>query len=45
MSPMFRYFLGFQLAPDRAGWLARPLPPGSGELFAGLKPQEYHHTH
>src|SRR3546814_1956166 len=21
MSPMFRYFLGFQLATDRAGWL------------------------
>src|SRR3546814_1920655 len=25
MSPMFRYFLGFQLATDRAGWLARRL--------------------
>ncbi|NYF30478.1 2'-5' RNA ligase family protein [Sphingopyxis sp. JAI108] len=44
MSPMFRYFLGFQLAPDRAGWLARQLPPVSGDLFAGLKPQYYHLT-
>ncbi len=25
MDPMFRYFLGFQVAADRAGWLARPL--------------------
>src|SRR3546814_16488080 len=44
MSPMFRYFLGFQLAADRAGWLARPLPPVSGDLFAGLKPQNSHLT-
>src|SRR3546814_16426725 len=44
MSPMFRYFLGFQLAADRAGWLARQLPPVSGDLFAGLKPQTYHLT-
>lgn len=44
MSPMFRYFLGFQLAADRAGWLARQLPPVSGDLFAGLKPQNYHLT-
>lgn len=44
MSPMFRYFLGFQLATDRAGWLARQLPPVSGDLFAGLKPQNYHLT-
>lgn len=44
MDPMFRYFLGFQLAADRAGWLARQLPPVSGDLFAGLKPQLYHLT-
>src|SRR3546814_7345543 len=44
MSPMFRYFLGFQLATDRAGWLARRLPSVSGDLFAGLKPQNYHLT-
>src|SRR3546814_18601714 len=44
MSPMFRYFLGFQLAADRAGGLARQLPPVSGDLFAGLKPQNYHLT-
>ena len=42
MTPMFRYFLGFQVAADRAGWLARQLPPVSGDLFAGLKPQNYH---
>src|SRR3546814_20159401 len=42
MSPMFRYFLGFQLATERAGWLARRLPSVSGDLFAGLKPQNYH---
>ena len=40
MSPMFRYFLGFQLAADRAGWLARQLPPVSGDLFAGLTSAE-----
>jgi len=44
MDPMFRYFLGFQVTPDRAGWLARQLPPVSGDLFAGLKPQLYHLT-
>ncbi|MBO9695303.1 MAG: hypothetical protein J7499_03810 [Sphingopyxis sp.] len=44
MDPMFRYFLGFQVAADRAGWLARQLPPVSGDLFAGLKPQNYHLT-
>lgn len=44
MDPMFRYFLGFQLTADRAGWLARQLPPVSGDLFAGLKPQNYHLT-
>jgi hypothetical protein len=44
MGPMFRYFLGFQVAADRAGWLARQLPPVSGDLFAGLKPQFYHLT-
>lgn len=44
MDPMFRYFLGFQVAADRAGWLARQLPPVSGDLFAGLKPQNYHVT-
>lgn len=44
MAPMFRYFLGFQVAADRAGWLARQLPHGSGDLFAGLKPQLYHLT-
>jgi len=44
MTPMFRYFLGFQVAADRAGWLARQLPPVSGDLFAGLKPQNYHLT-
>lgn len=44
MSPMFRYFLGFQVPADRAGWLARQLPPVSGDLFAGLKPQNYHLT-
>ncbi|SEH16722.1 2'-5' RNA ligase [Sphingopyxis sp. YR583] len=44
MDPMFRYFLGFQVAADRAGWLARQLPPVSGDLFAGLKPQHYHLT-
>lgn len=44
MDPMFRYFLGFQVAVDRAGWLARQLPPVSGDLFAGLKPQFYHLT-
>ncbi|OHD07707.1 MAG: hypothetical protein A3E77_07865 [Sphingopyxis sp. RIFCSPHIGHO2_12_FULL_65_19] len=44
MDPMFRYFLGFQVAADRAGWLARQLPPVSGDLFAGLKPQLYHMT-
>lgn len=41
---MFRYFLGFQVAADRAGWLARQLPPVSGDLFAGLRPQLYHLT-
>ncbi|MBL0915228.1 MAG: hypothetical protein IBJ13_06860 [Sphingopyxis sp.] len=41
---MFRYFLGFQVPADRAGWLARQLPPVSGDLFAGLKPQHYHLT-
>ena len=44
MDPMFRYFLGFQVAADRAGWLARQLPPVAGDLFAGLKPQNYHLT-
>ncbi len=44
MDPMFRYFLGFQVAADRAGWLARRLPPVPGDLFAGLKPQNYHLT-
>lgn len=44
MDPMFRYFLGFQVSTDRAGWLARQLPPVSGDLFAGLKPQLYHLT-
>ncbi len=44
MDPMFRYFLGFQVAADRAGWLARQLPAVSGDLFAGLKPQLYHLT-
>jgi 2'-5' RNA ligase len=44
MDPMFRYFLGFQVAADRAGRLARQLPPVSGDLFAGLKPQNYHLT-
>lgn len=44
MTPMFRYFLGFQVPADRAGWLARQLPPVSGDLFAGLKPQNYHVT-
>lgn len=44
MDPMFRYFLGFQVAADRAGWLARQLPPVAGDLFAGLKPQLYHLT-
>lgn len=44
MDPMFRYFLGFQVPTDRAGWLARQLPSVSGDLFAGLKPQLYHLT-
>ena len=44
MSPMLRYFLGFQVPADRAGWLTRQLPPVSGDLFAGLKPQLYHLT-
>ncbi|WP_257545579.1 2'-5' RNA ligase family protein [Sphingopyxis sp. DBS4] len=44
MAPMFRYFLGFQVAAERAGWLARQLPQVSGDLFAGLKPQLYHLT-
>lgn len=44
MNPMFRYFLGFQVPTDRAGWLARRLPPVAGDLFAGLKPQNYHLT-
>lgn len=44
MTPMFRYFLGFQVAADRAGWLARQLPPVPGDLFAGLKPHHYHLT-
>lgn len=44
MGPMFRYFLGFQVNADRAGWLARQLPPVPGDLFAGLKPQSYHLT-
>jgi hypothetical protein len=44
MAPMFRYFLGFQVAAERAGWLARQLPQFSGDLFAGLKPQLYHLT-
>ncbi|WP_374525955.1 2'-5' RNA ligase family protein [Sphingopyxis sp.] len=44
MTPMFRYFLGFQVPVDRAGWLARQLPAVSGDLFAGLKPQNYHLT-
>lgn len=44
MTPMFRYFLGFQVAADRAGWLARHLPHVPGDLFAGLKPQLYHLT-
>ncbi|HWW56719.1 MAG TPA: hypothetical protein VN047_07480 [Sphingopyxis sp.] len=44
MDPMFRYFLGFQLAADRAGWLARQLPRVPGDLFAGLSPYRYHLT-
>lgn len=44
MDPMFRYFLGFQVPADRAGWLARRLPAGTGDLFAGLKPRHYHLT-
>ena len=44
MTPMFRYFLGFQVPTDRAGWLARQMPPVAGDLFAGLKPQLYHLT-
>lgn len=44
MDPMFRYFLGFQVPADRAGWLARQLPPTPADLFAGLKPQHYHLT-
>ncbi|HEY0597860.1 hypothetical protein [Sphingopyxis sp.] len=41
---MFRYFLGFQVSADRAGWLARQLPAVPDDLFAGLKPQLYHLT-
>ena len=41
---MFRYFLGFQVPIDRAGWLARQLPAAPADLFAGLKPQNYHLT-
>ena len=44
MTPMFRYFLGFQVPAARAGWLARQMPPVAGDLFAGLKPQLYHLT-
>ena len=44
MAAMFRYFLGFQVPADRTGWLARHLPAVSGDLFAGLKPQNYHLT-
>lgn len=43
MDPTFRYFLGFQVAADRAGWLARRLPP-TGDMFAHLKPHLYHLT-
>lgn len=35
MGPMFRYFLGFQVNADRAGWLARQLPPVPDDLLAG----------
>src|SRR3546814_10294596 len=44
MSPWFRYFRGVKLATGRAGWLSRRLPSVSGDLFAGLKPQNYHLT-
>lgn len=44
MTPMFRYFLGFQVPADRAGWLARHLPASQGDMFAGLKPHLYHLT-
>lgn len=44
MTPMFRYFLGFRVASDRAGWLARQLPAVPEDLFAGLKACLYHLT-
>lgn len=44
MAPNFRYFLGFQVPADRAGWLARHLPPLPGDLFTGLSPHRYHLT-
>ncbi|OHD04560.1 MAG: hypothetical protein A2885_15080 [Sphingopyxis sp. RIFCSPHIGHO2_01_FULL_65_24] len=44
MAPNFRYFLGYQVAADRAGWLARHLPPVSRDLFVGLSPHRYHLT-
>jgi 2'-5' RNA ligase len=44
VAAMFRYFLGFQVPADRAGWLARQLPLVSSDLLAGLKPQQYHLT-
>ena len=44
MSPMFRYFLGFQVPADRAGWLARQLPRATGDLFGALNPHLYHLT-
>ncbi len=33
MTPMFRYFLGFQVPTARAGWLARQMPPVAGDLL------------
>lgn len=43
MEPMLRYFLGFQVAADRAGWLARRLPP-TGDMFAQIQPHLHHMT-
>ncbi|APZ99521.1 hypothetical protein BWQ93_14285 [Sphingopyxis sp. QXT-31] len=43
MEPILRYFLGFQVAADRAGWLARRLPP-TGDMFAQIQPHLHHLT-
>lgn len=44
MAPMFRYFLGFQVEPARAAWIAAHLPPVGYGLFSPLPHHLLHLT-